>query len=148
MKTPFDTALRSRRRQIDHTRIAIYAETTRLQEIDRASEALDRELAAEYRASAESWSASSEAFIRRRMAEQAHLVAQRVGVTQEIGRLRKAAIDAYGAHQVVESAADTFRADRRRSQSRAQQREADDLCAARFAPVARTAAATQRPMPR
>mgnify|MGYP000445127380 FL=1 len=30
MKTPFDTVLRMRRREIDRTRIAIHMETTRL----------------------------------------------------------------------------------------------------------------------
>ena len=37
MKTPFDTVLRMRRREIDRTRIAIHMETTRLTEIDQQS---------------------------------------------------------------------------------------------------------------
>ena len=42
MKTPFDTVLRIRRREIDQTRIAIHAETTRLLEIDQESRALEQ----------------------------------------------------------------------------------------------------------
>ena len=47
MKTPFDTVLRMRRREIDRTRIAIHMETTRLTEIDQQSRALEEELARE-----------------------------------------------------------------------------------------------------
>jgi|TARA_R100000049_G_C1948710_1_gene95089 hypothetical protein len=140
MKTPFDTVLRMRRREIDRTRIAIHMETTRLTEIDEQSRALEEELAREYEVCAQSWAASAEAFVRRRMAQQADLVAQRVTVSEQIGRLRREAIDAYGSQHVLESAAEGFRADHRRQQSRAEQREADDLCAARLAPATRTRA--------
>lgn len=133
MRTPFDTALRTRRRAIDHLRIAIHAEATRLHEIDRQNAALERELAEEYQACAQSWAISSEAFIRRRMAQQAQLVEQRLTVSGEIDRLRREAVDAYGSQHVLESAAEAFRTDRRRCISRAEQRDADDLCAARIA---------------
>ena len=137
MKTPFDTVLRMRRREIDQTRIAIHMETTRLTEIDRQSRDLEEEIAREYELCAQSWAASTEAFMKRRMSQQAHLVAQRVAVSEEIGRLRDEAIDAYGARHVLETAAEAFRDDHKRRQSRAEQREADDLCAARIAPAAR-----------
>ena len=137
MKTPFDTVLRLRRREIDQTRIAIHAETTRLTEIDQQSRDLEQEVAREYEVCAESWAVSAEAFMKRRMSQQAHLMAQRVAVSEEIGRLRRAAIDAYGARHVLESAAEAFRADHRLQQSRAEQRETDDLCAARISPAAR-----------
>ena len=132
MRTPFDTALRTRRRAIDHLRIAIHAEATRLHEIDRQNAALERELAEEYQACAQSWAISSEAFIRRRMAQQAQLVEQRLTVSDEIDRLRREAVDAYGSQHLLESAAEAFRTDRRRCISRAEQRDADDLCAARI----------------
>ncbi|GAB5349233.1 hypothetical protein [Alteriqipengyuania sp. 357] len=137
MKTPFDTVLRARRRDIDRKQIAIHAKTTRLQQIDRAREALERELAHEYRASAESWAASSEAFIRRRLSQQAHLAAQRITVAEEIKRLRQEAVAAYGARHVIENAAEAFLDDHRRQKSRAEQREADDLSAARGASAPR-----------
>jgi len=137
MKTPFDTVLRMRRREIDRTRIAIHMETMRLSQIDQQSRDLEQELAREYEVCAESWAVSTEAFMKRRMAQQAHLVAQRVEVSTEIGRLRSEAIDAYGSQHVLENAAEAFRADRRREISRAEQREADDLCAARIPGPAR-----------
>lgn len=141
MKTPFDTVLRMRRREIDRTRIAIHMETTRLTEIDQQSRALEEELAREYEVCAQSWAASAEAFVRRRMSQQADLMAQRVMVSEQIGRLRREAIDAYGSQHVLENAAEAFRTDHRRQQSRAEQREADDLCAARAVPAPRAAAA-------
>lgn len=140
MKTPFDTVLRMRRREIDRTRIAIHMETTRLTEIEQQSRALEEELAREYEVCAQSWASSAEAFVRRRMSQQADLMAQRVAVSEEIGRLRREAVDAYGSQHVLEGAAETFRADHRRQQSRAEQREADDLCAARAVPARRVEA--------
>lgn len=140
MKTPFDTVLRMRRREIDRTRIAIYMETTRLTQIDQQSRDLEQELAREYEVCAQSWSVSAEAFMKRRMSQQAHLVAQRIEVSTEIGRLRSDAIEAYGSQHVLENAAETFRADHRRQQSRTEQREADDLCAARLKPAKRAVA--------
>lgn len=133
MKTPFDTVLRMRRREIDQTRIAIHAETTRLLEIDHKNHEIREELAYEYQACAESWSASSEAFLRRRLSQQTQLLAQRIAVSEEITRLRRRAVDAYGSQHVVENAADAFRADHKRRQSWAEQRDADDFCAARIA---------------
>lgn len=132
MKTPFDTVLRIRRREIDQTRIAIHAETTRLLEIDQESRALELELAREYEACSRSWAASAEAFIRRRMSQQAQLLAERVAVSDEIDRLRREAIDAYASRHVLESAVEAFHSDRKRQMSRVEQREADDLCAARI----------------
>ena len=132
MKTPFDTVLRIRRREIDQTRIAIHAETTRLFEIDQESRALEQELAREYQVCAESWAVSAEAFVRRRMSQQAQLLAERIAVSEEIERLRREAIDAYASQHVLEGAAEAFHADHKRQLSRAEQREADDLRAARI----------------
>ncbi len=145
MRTPFDTALRMRRREIDQTRIAIHAETTRLVEIDRQSHALEQELVREYQACAESWAFSAEAFVKRRMSQQAQLVAQRVAVSQEVERLRGEAIDAYGSRHVLEIAAESFRTEHTRRASRAEQREADDLRAARIAAALHTRAETTVP---
>ena len=149
MKTPFDTALRLRRRQIDRTRIAIHAETVRLMEIDDANEALQRELAEEYEVSAGHWVHSTEAFIRRKLSQRARLMAHRLTVSQEIDQLRRQATEAYGAMQVMEQAAEGFRADQRRNQQRAEQRVCDDLGAARIArtltPVSRFTPAKAMP---
>lgn len=127
MRTPFDTVLRTRRREIDQMRIAIHAETKRLQEIDKKREALEQELAQEYQACAESFAVSSEAFLRRRLSQQAQLLAQRDTVSGEVSRLRREALEAYGSQHVLENAAEAFRADRKRQQSQAEQRETDDL---------------------
>lgn len=142
MKTPFDTVLRMRRREIDRTRIAIHAETSRLVEIDQASETLREEISLEYEASANQWAMSTEAFMRRKLSHRAQLVAQRIAVSQEIYGLRRQATEAYGSMQVVENAADRFRADHRRWEQRAEQRASDDLGAAR---IARTRNAQDRP---
>ena len=132
MKTPFDTVLRMRRREIDETRIALHAKTTQLLEIERHSEALEQELAREYEVCAESWSISAEAFIKRRKSQRAQLEAHRASVSDEIANLRRAAIDAHGSRHVLETAVDAFRADHERRQAQAAQRETDDLCAARM----------------
>ncbi|MBB3032453.1 hypothetical protein [Alteriqipengyuania lutimaris] len=121
-------------------RIAIQAEATRLHEIDWQSLALEQELADEYKACADSWAISSEAFLRRKLSEQAHLNAQRVTVSEEVSRLRRKAVAAYGSQHVLENAADAFRAVQRRRQARAEQREADDLGAARMVAPSHTKA--------
>ncbi len=145
MKTPFDTVLRIRRREIDQTRIAIHAETTRLLEIDQESRALEQELAREYEVCAESWASSAEAFIRRRMSQQAQLLAERIAVSEELDRLRREAVDAYASRHVLESAVEAFHADRKRQVSQAEQREADDLRAARVAAPSHAASAPSVP---
>ena len=145
MKTPFDTVLRMRRREIDQTRIAIHMETTRLIEIDQQSQALQQELAHEYEVSAQSWAVSAEAFIRRRMSQHAQLLAERIAVSDEIDRLRSEAVDAYASRHVLESAVEAFHADRNREIARAEQREADDMCAARIPAPSRVRSAPRVP---
>lgn len=135
MKTPFDTVVRIRQREIDQRRIAIHAQTSRLTEIDAASESLHQELTLEYEASANQWALSTEAFMRRKMSHQAQLRAQRVAVSQEIHGLRREATEAYGSMQVVQNAADGFRAEHRRLEQRAEQRASDDLGAVRLARI-------------
>ncbi|MXP10413.1 hypothetical protein [Pseudoblastomonas halimionae] len=131
MKTPFDTVLRLRRREIDETRIALHTRTAQLAEIDRDSEALEQELARERKAFGESWSASAEAFIKRRKFQHAQLAQERATISQDVDRLRQAAIDAHGSQHVLETAVEAFRADHDRRMAQAAQRETDDLCAAR-----------------
>lgn len=126
MKTPFDTVLRIRQREIDRMRIAIHAETSRLVEIDEASASLQQEIALEYTASAEQWAMSTEAFMRRKLSHRARLLAQRVAISRDIHSLRRQATEAYGFMQVVENAAEVFRADQRRKEQRAEQRASDD----------------------
>ena len=133
MKTPFDAALRLRRRQIDHTRVAIHAETTRLVEIDGASEALREEVARERRLSTEQLAFSNEAFMRRKLSQRAQLTERRVAVSNQLHALRGQVIEAYGSLRVIEGAADDFRAGHLRRQQRAEQRAADDMGAARIA---------------
>lgn len=133
MRTPFDTVIRTRRREIDHMRLTIHAESTRLVEIDEASETLREELLFEYGVAAETWAMSTEAYLRRNLSQRAHLHAQRLAVSQELDNLRRSASEAYGSMVVLENAADGFRSDSRRRQQRAEQLAGDDLSAARSA---------------
>ena len=135
MKTPFDTVLRIRRREIDETRIALQAKTTQLVELDRRRDALEQELARETEACHQSWSASAEAFIKLRKAQRELLDAQRAAISADVEQLRRKAVDAYGAQHVLENAADAFCADHQRRQAQIEQREADDMCAARHIPL-------------
>lgn len=131
MRTPFDTVIRTRRREIDHMRLTIHAETTRIVEIDQASDTLREELLSEYDVAAEAWSLSTEAYFRRNQSQRACLHAQRLAASQELDNLRHRASEAYGSMVVLENAADGFRSDSRRRQQRAEQRAGDDLSAAR-----------------
>lgn len=135
MKTPFDTVVRLRQREIDQRRIAIHAQTSRLNEIEAASDALQQELAVEYEASADQWSMSAEAFMRRKMSHQVQLAAQCIAVSKTIRGLRREATEAFGAMQVVQNAADGFRSEWKRNVHRAEQRASDDLGAVRLARI-------------
>lgn len=138
MKTPFDTVIRTRRREIDHMRLTIHAESTRIIEIDDASHKLHEKLLTEYEAASGAWSMSTEAYFNRSLAQSAHLHAQRIAASEEIDRLRSRASEAYGSMVVLDNAADSFRSDIRRRQQRAEQRSVDDLTAARLARHVRT----------
>lgn len=137
MKTPFDTVIRTRRREIDHMRLTIHAESTRIIELDQASQTLHDEIRTEYALASEAWTMSTEAYFNRSLAQRAHLHAQRMAASQEIDRLRSRASEAYGSIVVLENAAEGFRSDTRRRQQRAEQRTVDDLTAARLARHAR-----------
>ena len=133
MRTPFDTVIRTRRREIDHMRVTIHAESTRIAEIDEARETLADELRSEYQVASEAWAISTEAYLRRNLSQRAQLDAQRIAASQEIDRLRRSASEAYGSMVVLERAAEDFRSDSRRRQQRAEQRTIDDLAGARIA---------------
>lgn len=133
MRTPFDTVIRTRRREIDHMRLTIHAESTRIVEIDETSQALRDELLVEYEIASQAWSVSTEAYVRRTLSKRAQLHAQRIAASQEIDRLRSQASEAYGSMVVLENAADGFRSESRRRQQRAEQRTVDDLTCSRSA---------------
>ena len=138
MKTPFDTVIRTRRREIDRVRIAIHAQSSRIMEMEEASSSLHSELAQEYEVAAEQWTMSSHAYVRRKLAERAQLHASQLAAQQEIDDLRQQARSTYSSVLAFENAADRFRSDAQRKQMRAEQQATDDISSVR---VARTALA-------
>ena len=136
--TPYDTALRVQRREVDNVRISISVALEHSTAIEQAQIQLAEKARAEREAPrdlllpTDAWTAH----VRRergRLEEQARLA------DAKLTHLRAQAIEAYGTMRAIEGAADRHRDESERTEAIAEQGRIDDLGAARFVKAAQLA---------
>ena len=129
--TPFDTALRIHRREVDTMKVSISVEVERIASLHSQIDAHELQLREE-RALARSMPFASDAWTARMQAERARLD-EAAGLAQaRLGRLRAQAIEVYGTMRAIEGAADRYRDEAERTAASAEQARNDDVAATRF----------------
>ena len=129
--TPFDTALRIHRREVDAVKVSIGVEVERIATIDAVSRAHDARMHEE-RALAYALPFSSDAWTARMKADRARLREAASAAEARLGQLRAQAVEAYGTMRAIEGAAERYEAEAERTAALAEQGAIDDLAAARF----------------
>jgi hypothetical protein len=129
--TPYDTALRVQRREVDALRLSISLElaqvaTFEAQRIDHDRTGRDE------RAMAATQTFPSDAWARRMRSDRARLDEAAQLASARLTALRAQAGEADGTVRAIEIAADGFRNELERSAANAEQGSADDLAAAAF----------------
>lgn len=129
--TPFDTALRIHRREVDTVKVAIGAEVERITAIEARARAHETQVRQE-RALAHALPFSSDAWTARMKADRARLQEAANLAESRLGRLRAQAIEAFGTMRAIEGAAGRYRDEAERVAALAEQGAIDDIAAARF----------------
>ncbi|NWK98907.1 hypothetical protein DM806_25235 [Sphingobium lactosutens] len=132
MKTPYDTAMRVQRREIDAMGVAINVQINLLNQIETARDEAHASIQREADVAAGDLGLSSHAYMERIRAEQQRL--KRDGAVQNarLDQMRGKAAAAYGAFRAVEVAAEGFREDANRRSANAEQAGVDDSAAVAF----------------
>lgn len=130
MKTPFDAAARLRQRELDEVVGAIRAELTALDHVEREQARIAAALNHEAQLAAGDRACVSPEWQTRMRSERAALGMRQRALQARIESLRALAIDAFGVLRGIETAAEGFRSEVRRSQARAEQSASDDRSAA------------------
>jgi len=133
MKTPFDGAIRLRRREIDEMRVAISVQIDRLTEVEALQADTAAAMRRESEIAADDVLLSSHAYMMRIRAERARLAADQVAIDSRLAQLRARALDAYGSCRAIEEAAESHREDAAQAEASAEQGHIDDLSGASFA---------------
>ncbi|MFV0623239.1 hypothetical protein ACBY01_04395 [Sphingomonas sp. ac-8] len=133
MKTPYDTALRARQREVDDLRTSIGTATQRLAEADAGRLAITEAMVRESRIAAGDWTLSAMPYLARARAERERLAELRRLADAELEALRHQAIESYGSLRALEGAADGFREQADRAAAGVEQASVDDFAGARFA---------------
>ncbi len=136
--TPFDTALRVQRREVDTVKVSISETITTITTISRQTEAHDLRMREE-RLLAASVPVASDAWTLRMKAERARLDHQAQLAQVRLTHLRGKAVEAYGTMRAIEGASDRHVAEAERTTAIAEQGGIDDLGAARFVKAMRLA---------
>ncbi len=129
--TPFDTALRIHRREVDSVKVSISIEVERITTLEAQSRANaqrereERALAATLPVASDGWTARMK-HEQVRIREAAHLAQAR------LGQLRAQAIEAYGTMRAIEGAAERYQDEADRTAAATEQTGIDDIAAARF----------------
>lgn len=132
MKTPYDTALRLRRRELDEVGAAIRDHTGAIDEVNRMREQVRSAMAQEAELAAAEGTMCSQAWLRRMRGKGAELGAAEARLEVQLGELRDTARDAYGMLRGIETAAEDYRSEAARVQANAEQAIIDDLGAVAF----------------
>ncbi len=130
MKTPYCTALKTQRREVDEVRISIGVEIEHLSCVERHEEAVRIQSQRERALAAGDWTLSSSAYFTRARAELRQLAEKRKITEARLDQLRAQAREAYGSLKAVEGAADRFRDTAARAADQAEQAGSDDRSAA------------------
>ena len=136
--TPFDTALRVQRREVDAVKVSISTEVERIATLEAEGRAHDRRLIEE-RALAAALPIATDAWTLRMKAERARLERDAALAQVRLGHLREQAVEAYGTMRAIEGAADRFNDEAERVIALAERGAIDDLAAARFLAAKRKA---------
>lgn len=136
--TPFDTALRVQRREVDAVKVSISIEVERITTLEAQSRTL-AERAREERAVATSLPFASDAWAARMKYEQIRVSEAAYLAQARLGQLRAQAVEAYGTMRAIEGAAERFQDEADRTAATAEQTGIDDIAAARFLRARRAA---------
>ncbi|MEN2786132.1 hypothetical protein ACFOKI_06975 [Sphingomonas qilianensis] len=137
MKTPFDAAMRVRRREIERAQVVINRQIGQLLQIEQHQAALTARLAQEAAAAAVHHGPSAHAYLARMRQQRLHLAEQRAEADRQLAHMRAAAQAAYGDFKAIESAADAFRDDETRKIANGEQSHLDDVAATAIARLSR-----------
>jgi hypothetical protein len=129
--TPFDTALRVQRRQVDAMKVSISVEIENISTLTTQSQAHDIRMREE-RALATLVPIASDAWTLRMKAERARLDHQARLAQMRLLQLRAQAVEAYGTMRAIEGAADRFNDEAERIAAGAEQASIDDIAAAKL----------------
>ena len=129
--TPFDTALRVQRREVDAVKVSISVEVERITTLETQARAHDATMQQE-RALAYLLPFASDAWTARMKAERARLDEAAYLAQARLGRLRAQAVEAYGTMRALEGAAERYEDEAERTIALAEQSAIDDIAAARF----------------
>jgi len=129
--TPYDTALRVQRREVDALRLSISVEVARLTTIETQQIAFEQSVQRE-RAAAVALPVPSDAWARRMRAERARMKESASLAAARLATLRRQAGEAYGTARAIEIAAGDYHDQQQRDLALSEQAAADDLAAAAF----------------
>ncbi|MEP9359757.1 hypothetical protein [Sphingomonas sp. KR3-1] len=129
--TPFDTALRVQRREVDTVKVSISETITTITTITSQTAAHDLRMREE-RLLAATAPIASDAWTLRMKAERARLDHQAQLAQMRLTHLRGKAVEAYGTMRAIEGAADRFKDEAERVAATAEQAAIDDIAAAKL----------------
>lgn len=129
MKTPYCTALRIQRREVDRIRIAISVAIDESERLDRHAVELARRVADEHARAAADWLLPENGYFARMKAERGRIARDKALAAARLDQLRDKARDSYGAMKAVEGAAELFREGETRRIDTIEQASADDRAA-------------------
>lgn len=136
--TPFDTALRVQRREVDTVKVSISVEIETIAALNHQAHAHDARMREE-RVLAASVPVASDAWRLRMKVERARLDQQAQLATMRLTHLRAQAVEAYGTMRAIEGAADRFKDEAERAAAGAEQAMIDDIAAAKLVVARRNA---------
>lgn len=129
--TPFDTALRVQRREVDAVKVSISVEVERITNLETQTRSHDARMLQE-RLLAYALPFDSDAWNARMKAERIRLDEAANLAQARLGRLRAQAVEAYGTMRAIEGAAERYEDEAERTLALAEQGAIDDIAAARF----------------
>lgn len=132
MKTPFDTAIRVQRREIDAMGAAISSHMNMLNRIERVHEELRSSAAREAAVAANDLSMTTHAYMERVRAERARLANEQALQQARLAQLRMEAAAAFGTCRSIESAAEDYRDEAGRLLANSEQAALDDGAAVAY----------------
>jgi hypothetical protein len=136
--TPFDTALRVKRREVDAVKVSISVEIETITTLDHQTRAHEIRMREE-RALAITVPVASDAWRMRMKAERARLDQQSQIANLRLTHLRAQAVEVYGTMRAIEGAAGRFKDEAERVAAGAEQAMIDDIAAAKLVIARRTA---------
>jgi chromosome segregation ATPase len=133
MKTPFDAAIRARRREVDAVKAQIGTAAAGLAALEARRDQLDASLAAERTLASLDWSSAGARYLVHARATLDALLSECNAAAEALAALRARMTALAGALHALEQAADRHRAEAERAAFAAEQAGLDDTAGARIA---------------